>query len=169
MKQMMCSKCKKRPAMFFITKMEGDKSSQEGLCVKCALEMNIGPIKQMMQNMGISEEEMEEAAEQYEELFTDNGTFEPGGAGTMPFMQGFFGNAHEESKSEEEEKPSAPAEKKKHRRKDQQYNKDNNNRYCFLFHSFSPSNSIPYSSISMHTISNRGKRIQCKYNREYYI
>ena len=91
MKQVICSKCKKRPAMFFITKVEGDKSTQEGLCMKCAMEMNIGPIKQMMQNMGISEEDVEEAAEQYEEMFGEDSSFEPGGAGTLPFMQGFFG------------------------------------------------------------------------------
>ncbi|MBQ3150525.1 MAG: ATP-dependent Clp protease ATP-binding subunit [Clostridia bacterium] len=89
MKQVLCSKCKKRPAMFFITKVEGDKSSQEGLCMKCAMEMNIGPIKQMMQSMGISEDEVEGISEQYSELFGDDGAFEPGGAGTLPFMQGF--------------------------------------------------------------------------------
>ena len=54
MKQVLCARCKKRPAMFFVTKVEGDKTTQEGLCIKCALEMNIGPVKQIMQSMGIS-------------------------------------------------------------------------------------------------------------------
>ena len=117
MKQALCSKCKKRPAMFFITRMEGDKSTQEGLCMKCAMEMNIGPIKQMMQNMGITEEDVEEAAQQYEEMFGEDGSFEPGGAGTLPFMQGFFGSAPETPKQENAETP-AP-EKKKRRRKEE--------------------------------------------------
>ncbi|NLB36161.1 MAG: ATP-dependent Clp protease ATP-binding subunit [Clostridiales bacterium] len=85
---MLCSKCKKRPAMFFITKVEGDKTTQEGLCLKCAMDLNIGPIKQMMQSMGISEDEVDEVGEQLlESLGEDEDTgFVPGGAGTLPFM-----------------------------------------------------------------------------------
>ncbi len=74
--------------MFFITKVEGDKSTQEGLCMKCAMELNIGPIKQLMQSMGISEDELDDVNEQFEALM-DNGSgmgFMPGGAGTLPFM-----------------------------------------------------------------------------------
>ncbi|NLO45606.1 MAG: ATP-dependent Clp protease ATP-binding subunit [Clostridiales bacterium] len=84
---MLCSRCKKRPAMFFITKIEGDKSKQEGFCMKCAMDLNLGPIKQMMQSMGISEDEVEGVSEQFDELFGENGDFKPGGAGTLPFMQ----------------------------------------------------------------------------------
>ena len=87
MKKRMCSKCGKRPAMFFITKLEGDKTINEGLCMKCAMEMNIGPIKQIMQSMGISEDEVDSVSEQFEDLFGEDGTgFMPGGAGTLPFM-----------------------------------------------------------------------------------
>ncbi len=105
MKQVLCSKCKQRPAMFFITKVEGDKSTQEGLCMKCAMEMNIGPIKQMMQSMGISEEEVEGISEQYDEMFKEGGAFELGGAGTLPFMQGFGIPGSDESEDEEESSP----------------------------------------------------------------
>ena len=56
---MLCSKCGKRPAVVFISKIQGDDSTQEGLCLKCAMEMNIGPIKQFMDKMGITEEEVE--------------------------------------------------------------------------------------------------------------
>ena len=59
MKQIMCSKCGIRPAVIFMTRMDGDKSShQEGLCLKCAME-STGPIKQMMENMGITEDDYE--------------------------------------------------------------------------------------------------------------
>ncbi len=102
MKQVLCAKCKKRPAMFFITKVEGEKTTQEGLCMKCAMEMNIGPVKQIMQSMGISEDELEDVSEQFEAMFGEDG-FEPGGAGTMPFLQNFgsmSGNNEEKSTSE---------------------------------------------------------------------
>jgi len=85
MKRMICSKCKQRPAVFFITKMEGDKATPEGLCVKCAMDLNIGPIKQMMQSMGISEEELESFGEQFGEMM-ENEDFQLGGAGTFPFL-----------------------------------------------------------------------------------
>ncbi len=86
MKQVLCSKCKQRPAMFFMTKVEGEKTTQEGLCLKCAMDLNIGPIKNIIQSMGISEDELDEVSDQFNEMF-ENGNFEPGGAGTMPFMQ----------------------------------------------------------------------------------
>ncbi len=75
--------------MFFITKVEGDKSTQEGLCMKCAMEMNIGPIKQLMQSMGISEDEIDDVNEQFESMMEnpEGMGFAPGGAGTLPFLQ----------------------------------------------------------------------------------
>ena len=73
MKQVLCSRCKKRPAMFFVTKVDGDKTTQEGLCIKCALEMNIGPVKQIMETMGISEDEIDEVSEQFEQMFGEEG------------------------------------------------------------------------------------------------
>ena len=62
----MCSRCGKRPAMFFITKVEGNETKQEGLCMKCAMEMNIGPIKQIMESMGISEDEVDSVSDQFD-------------------------------------------------------------------------------------------------------
>ena len=60
----MCSRCKKRPAVVFISKIDGDETTQEGLCLKCAMEMNIGPIKQMMEKMGITEDDVDAVSEQ---------------------------------------------------------------------------------------------------------
>ncbi len=87
-KNMLCSKCKQRPAVIFITKMEGDKTTNEGLCIKCAMEMNIGPIKQMMDNMGITEDQLDDMNEQMEQMMESMGDdFQLGGASTFPFMQ----------------------------------------------------------------------------------
>ncbi|MBQ2847752.1 MAG: ATP-dependent Clp protease ATP-binding subunit [Clostridia bacterium] len=115
MKQVLCAKCKKRPAMFFITKVEGDKTSQEGLCIKCAMEMNIGPVKQIMQSMGISEDELEDVSEQFEAMFGEDGGFEPGGAGTMPFLQnlGAMSNPAENEERTSSDNSKETEEKKK--------------------------------------------------------
>ena len=95
MKQIMCSKCGIRPAVIFMTRMDGDKNShQEGLCLKCAME-STGPIKQMMENMGITEDDYEAMSEQFGAMMgmgDDGEGFEPGGTPTFPFMQGFVNN-----------------------------------------------------------------------------
>ena len=113
MKQVLCARCKKRPAMFFVTKVEGDKTTQEGLCIKCALEMNIGPVKQIMQSMGISEDELDDVSEQFEAMFGEDGGFEPGGAGTMPFLQNFAAMNGDSSASQTSEEEAAPEKKKR--------------------------------------------------------
>lgn len=59
-KNMLCSRCHKNPAVFFISKVDGDKTTNEGLCIKCALELNIGPVKQIMEQMGIPEDDRKE-------------------------------------------------------------------------------------------------------------
>ncbi|MBO5411088.1 MAG: ATP-dependent Clp protease ATP-binding subunit [Clostridia bacterium] len=116
MKQVLCARCKKRPAMFFVTKVEGEKTTQEGLCIKCAMEMNIGPVKQIMQSMGISEDEIDDVSEQFEAMFGEDGGFEPGGADTMPFLQNFgamSGNANSEEKTASDSSDSNEEKKKK--------------------------------------------------------
>ena len=102
MKQVLCSKCKMRPAIIFMTKMDGDKKSDsEGLCLKCAME-STGPIKQMMENMGITEDDVDEMSEQFGAMMgmgEDGEGFEPGGIPTFPFIQGMMGmnpNANKE-------------------------------------------------------------------------
>ena len=59
MKKVLCSRCHERPAVIFISKIVDGKTVPEGLCLKCAMEMNIGPIKQMMDSMGITEEDVD--------------------------------------------------------------------------------------------------------------
>jgi len=99
--------------MFFMTKVEGEKTTQEGLCLKCAMDLNIGPIRQIIQSMGISEDEFDEVSEQFNEMF-ENGSFEPGGAGTMPFMQNLSAMMGDKENSEIEKTQSdSETEKKK--------------------------------------------------------
>ena len=102
-----------RPAVIFMTKMDGDKQSDsEGLCLKCAME-STGPIKQMMENMGITEDDVDEMSEQFGAMMgmgDDGEGFEPGGIPTFPFLQGMMGkkdateeNSVAESTADEDE------------------------------------------------------------------
>ena len=129
--KMICSKCKKRPAVIFVSRVEGEKTTQEGFCIKCATELNIGPIKQMMQNMGITEDDLEAVSEQFGDIMDNMDDFQLGGAGTMPFMQNLFGannpvaqgdNApaeeiETEEEPEKEDKKGSKKKKNKHKTK----------------------------------------------------
>lgn len=95
MKKVTCSRCKKRPAVIFISKIVDGKTVPEGLCLNCAMEMNIGPIKQMMESMGITEDDVESLSDQFTQMFPDDdeeGSFESGGSPTLPFLQGLLGD-----------------------------------------------------------------------------
>ena len=58
----LCSRCKKRVAVVFVTRIEGDKSFNEGLCITCAKELGIKPISDIIEKMGVSEDELEAMA-----------------------------------------------------------------------------------------------------------
>ncbi len=112
MKRVTCSRCKQRPAVIFISKIIDGKTVPEGLCMKCAMEMNIGPIKQMMESMGITEEDVDSISEQFSSMFPESdeeGGFESGGSPTMPFLQGLFGDLQNSLsvKNESENKPAS--------------------------------------------------------------
>ena len=114
MKRVTCSRCKQRPAVIFISKIIDGKTVPEGLCMICAMEMNIGPIKQMMDSMGITEEDVDSISEQFSSMFPESdeeGGFESGGSPTMPFLQGLFGDLQNSLsvKNEGETKPEAAA------------------------------------------------------------
>ena len=93
-KNMLCSRCHKNPAVFFISKIDGDKTTNEGLCIKCAMELNIGPVKQIMDQMGISEDEMNDVAEQMNQMMENpDGIegFQPGGFAVIIFTRNVSG------------------------------------------------------------------------------
>ena len=92
---MLCSRCKKRPAVVFITKVENDQSVNEGLCLSCAKELGIKPVDDLLSKMGMSAEDIEQMEQQMEAMIPAEGDedFEPGGAATFPFLQNIFGAA----------------------------------------------------------------------------
>ncbi|MDD3692954.1 MAG: ATP-dependent Clp protease ATP-binding subunit [Oscillospiraceae bacterium] len=89
---MLCSRCKNRTAVVFITRLEGDKTINDGLCLVCAKELGIKPVSELLDKFGISDEEMEQMDQQLGELMeTEDGDgFTPGGAATFPFLQNLF-------------------------------------------------------------------------------
>ena len=105
--RLICSRCKKRPAVIFVSRIDGDKTTQEGFCLKCAMELNIGPVKQMMQNMGITEDDLDSVSEQFDEMLGGLEGFQPGGAGTLPFMQNFMNGSAQNGKNDAEDEESA--------------------------------------------------------------
>lgn len=137
MKQVLCSKCKMRPAVIFMTKMDGDKQSDsEGLCLKCAME-STGPIKQMMENMGITEDDVDEMSEQFGAMMgmgDDGEGFEPGGIPTFPFLQGMMGkkDAAEENAVAETEAASENDSKEKKGKNPKEKGAKNNKKRKFL-------------------------------------
>ncbi len=55
----MCSRCRKRIAVVFITKIENGETKNEGLCLKCAKELGLKPVDDILSKMGISEDDLE--------------------------------------------------------------------------------------------------------------
>ena len=59
MNPMLCTRCHKNIAVVFVTRFENGESKNEGLCLKCAKELGIKPVEDMMQKMGISDEDLD--------------------------------------------------------------------------------------------------------------
>ena len=105
MQPTLCSRCHKNVAVIFISKLEGGETKNEGLCLKCARELGIKPIDDMMKKMGISDDDLDNltnemmsafgGAEGMEGLMAqpDGGDDEQddGRTATFPFLSQLFG------------------------------------------------------------------------------
>ncbi len=86
----MCSKCGKRPAIVFVSEANGTQSSEpRGLCLKCAKELGIQPINDMIKNMNLTDEDIDGMNEQLMDMM-DGDNFEMGGTQPFPFLITFF-------------------------------------------------------------------------------
>ncbi|MBQ8636584.1 MAG: ATP-dependent Clp protease ATP-binding subunit [Clostridia bacterium] len=117
----LCSRCGKNPAVIYISKIEGDKASNEGLCLACAKQLGIAPLNNMIEQMGISDEDidmlnsqMADFAENMTGLASEgdiqemmrslsDGEFDEGGAATTPlsFMSNLFNKDKPQEMSDE--------------------------------------------------------------------
>lgn len=131
----LCSKCKKRPAVVFLSDMSNPNAEPNGLCLVCAKEMGLKPVDDMLKRMNISDQDIEQMSEQFMDLMAldeesddaalNDETFDLGTAPAMPFINKIFGNlaGMQTNKSEEksETKESKEKPKKKKRRFLEQY------------------------------------------------
>ncbi len=103
----LCTRCHKNVAVIFITKIEGSEAKNEGLCLKCARELGIKPVDDMMKKMGISDEDLESISTEMMSAFggaeeadglaaaSDGGPEgdedDEGRTATFPFLSKLFG------------------------------------------------------------------------------
>ena len=122
---MICTKCKKRPAIVFIQRMDGDGNHSDGYCLTCARSLGVKPVDDMIKQFGISDADLENMEEKFAgfmgesgmnlEAFSAEGApaeeggeaageddFSPGGSAVFPFV--FGGNKNEESKARDARK-----------------------------------------------------------------
>ena len=90
---MICSRCKKRQAVVFISAMQGSEQKNEGLCLVCAKEMRLPQVAEYMELMGITDDDIETFADQMDEIANNGDSFELGGSETMmpSFLSNLFG------------------------------------------------------------------------------
>lgn len=110
----MCSTCKKRPAVVFITSVQGNEKKNEGLCLSCARERKIPQVAEYMDRLGITDEELDQFSDQMMGML-DGDSFEMGGSGLMPeFITNMFGMNNNVVNDDEEktEKPRQTSDEK---------------------------------------------------------
>ena len=111
----MCSRCGKNVAVIFITKIEGSgQTKNEGLCLKCARELHIKPIDDIMQRFGIADEDLDAISGEATNFLNgmeagelpDDSDTEEGKTATFPFFGRLFGNLMQQpGKEQEKETP----------------------------------------------------------------
>ncbi len=104
---MLCVRCNKRPAVLYIQKMEQGNMTQEGFCFRCARELKIKPVDDLIKQFGMSDEDMDKMEDQMDEMLEQ---MEEGGVNPFSMMMGQFGGDNQlaldgdDDDDEEEEK-----------------------------------------------------------------
>ncbi|MDL2273912.1 AAA family ATPase, partial [Oscillospiraceae bacterium OttesenSCG-928-G22] len=131
MQPALCSRCKKNVAIIFITKIENGETVNEGICLKCATELGIKPVSDMMKQMGITEDDIDSISTELMDVMQggemtalapqeESGDEDEGKTATFPFLNRLFGSGG----SAPSEPADPPSEEKrqsreKERRQDQ--------------------------------------------------
>lgn len=132
---MLCSRCKKRQAVVFISTIQGNDKRDEGLCLICAKELGVPQVNDYLEKMGISDEDLEESYKMIfgdvdEDADADSGAdddFTPGGAGTMmPFFKRFAANKDSQTEGEKQD----VKDDKKHNKKKEEKKRKFLDTYC---------------------------------------
>ena len=128
----MCSNCHKRPAVVFLSPT-GDIKESRGLCLVCAKKLGIKPVNDLLDKMGITDDQMEAMESELNAMMNDEDQdeipegndpdenalsgFIPGGAATMPFLQNIFPSEEKVPEQVQSGEKKAPKEKHKTKRK----------------------------------------------------
>ena len=123
----LCSKCKKRPAVVFMSNPLNPSAEPEGLCLVCAKELGIKPVDDMLKSMNITDEDIEQMSDQFMEMMApeasddvddeamNDETFDMGTTPAIPFLKNLFGAPKQSG--EQKEKGAKGEEKPKKKRK----------------------------------------------------
>ncbi len=121
---MLCVKCKKRTAVVFVSRMDGNNAPvNEGYCLPCAKEMGIPQVNEMIKGMGMSDEDIAQFADEFDQMSEQLGlSDEELDSQTAPSLPPFFSKIFGQlgGKSEEsgaEDKPKEKEKKKEKKRK----------------------------------------------------
>lgn len=120
MQPKLCSRCKKNVAVVFISRLDGDNTVNEGLCLKCAKELGLPQVDDMMKRMGISDDDLDtlnnemlqafDGVENVEDLSKEDNNSDPdeeeGKTATFPFLNRLF-NGDSSSRSDEQSQGSS--------------------------------------------------------------
>ena len=102
MQPALCSRCGKNVAVVFITKIENGKAKNEGLCLKCARELHIKPVDDVIEKMGLTDEDLDGLTGEMMNVLNgaedltpvdeaDSGADDDGKTATFPFLSRLFG------------------------------------------------------------------------------
>jgi ATP-dependent Clp protease ATP-binding subunit ClpC len=130
MQPTICSRCKKNIAVIFITKIESGKTTNEGICLKCASEMGLKPVNDIMNRMGITEEDIDSVSNELMQVMEDAREMMPaeeddqddsGTTATFPFLNRLFnapaqGDESTSTQRDREKRDSRESNKKSKRR-----------------------------------------------------
>ena len=137
MKPTLCSRCKKNLAVIFITKIDNGNTVNEGLCLKCARELGIKPVDDLMQRMGITDDDLENLSGEMSEALGSLGMManpQENGAdsdddeqdsqtATFPFLNKLFGAQNAENVPAEQDAPKPDAQPRDKAQKNQKKHK----------------------------------------------
>ncbi len=105
--ELICVRCKQRPAVVFLSRMEDGKNINEGYCLKCARDMKIPQIDEMIEGLGMSDDDIETLSNTMMEAMQglgDDEDFSPGGARAFPgFLKKFITNPFDTAGTDKEE------------------------------------------------------------------
>ncbi len=123
---MLCSVCHKNVAVIFAKKIDGDKSTMEGYCLECAKKKGINPLEFLVQQSGLTEEQIEDMSNQFETILGEVSEninpenledIEGEGASLGSIFSNMFGGKNGETSKEKEQKSNTKVKTKQKEKK----------------------------------------------------